>query len=305
MNNSISHLSQATPTPDVDKTYVFLKKHLSSKRFKIGLSNSPSVQAGQLIEDVMISRSSSIQVAFPSRTRASDVERSLHKALGDYRFIFENTFRHGGDTEWFGMDGWNVAVELIKCIAIGRDEVSKLEGLLGDAYLDYSSSAVDSLQGFENDHNSKVFENLRRMDNVASIFLSLGACCHRLQIKVSLEAVKMPCSSKQPMISYILKIASLRQTWSVAELCLRYKLLNIDLYKFHTYATRGIHTEVSLVKRIQALPVGVNLICMHLCSPAGLKSLPGGKGIHVRWKTILQNLAALTAEGCSNVYDGH
>ena len=305
MSNTTTHTSQASLPIENNKAYVYLMKHSRAKRFKIGLSNCPSVRAEQLIEDPMISRSQSIQVAFPSRKRASEVERSLHKALGDYRFIFESSCRHEGDTEWFAMDGWHVAVELIKRIPIGRDEVSKLESLLGDAYLDNSSSAVDSLQGFENDHNRKVFENLRRMDNVVSIFLSLSAWCHRLQIKISLEVVKLPCSSKQPMISYFLKITGLHQTWSVHELRLRYKLLNIDLYKFQTYATRGIHTEVSLVKRIQAVPVGVDLICLHLCSPAGLKSLPGGKDIHGRWKTILQNLAALTAEGRSNVYDGH
>lgn len=53
------------------------------------------------------------------------------------------------------MDGGHVAVELIKRIPIGRDEVSKLESLLSDSYLNHSSSAVDSLQGFENVHNTQ------------------------------------------------------------------------------------------------------------------------------------------------------
>lgn len=304
MNNSVTHLGQATPTPDADKTYVYLMKHLSAKRFKIGLSNSPSVRAGQLIEDSMICRSSSIQVAFPTRKRAGEVERSLHKALGDYRHSFNKSYRHDGDTEWFGIDGWQVAIELIKRMPIGRDEVSKLECLTGVAYLDHASSATDSLKDFENDLNRKVFENLRRMENVALTFSVLRYWCRQWQIKVSLEAVKMPRRSKRPMSFYILKIWGLHQTWSVAEMRLRYKLLDIDLYKFKTHASRGIHTEVSLVQHIEAVPPGVDLICMHLCSEVGLKRLPGGEGIHVLWQTILQNFKALTAGAELNVSEG-
>ncbi|MDO8651677.1 MAG: GIY-YIG nuclease family protein [Undibacterium sp.] len=297
-------MGASMPQLDVDKNYVYLMKHNSADRFKIGLSNCPTARAGQLVEDRMISRTHSIQVAFPSRKRASEVERSLHKALGDYRFIFDNSCRHDGDTEWFGMDGWHVAIELIKRIPIGRDEVSKLESLLGVAYLDHASSAADSLKGFENDLNQKVFENLRRMDNVVNIFRELIYWCSRWQIKVSVETVKMPCKSKQATSLCILKITGLRQTWAVAELRLRYKLLNIDLYKFKTHATRGIHTEVSLVQHIEAVPLGTDLICMHLCSPVALKRLPGGEGIHVRWQMILHYLSALSAEASSSVYDG-
>lgn len=63
--STTTYTGQATPSRENNKAYVYLMKHRLANRFKIGLSNCPSVRAEQLIEDPMISRTQSIQVAFP------------------------------------------------------------------------------------------------------------------------------------------------------------------------------------------------------------------------------------------------
>ncbi len=91
--------------------YVYLAVHSAGQRFKIGLSNDPIRRFESLPEAEDIDLETTVARRMPTRARASEVERALHRALAPYSLELD----HQGDgyTEWFRLDAFATAVAII------------------------------------------------------------------------------------------------------------------------------------------------------------------------------------------------
>ena len=91
--------------------YVYLAVHQAGQRFKIGLSIDPLSRFQQLPEAGHIDLTVTLVRRLPTKARASQVERSLHRALDPCRL----TVAHVGTgyTEWFSMEAFQRASVLI------------------------------------------------------------------------------------------------------------------------------------------------------------------------------------------------
>lgn len=99
--------------------FVYLAVHRAGQRFKIGLSNDPLQRFARLPEAHDIDLETSVARRMPTRARASEVERSLHRALAPFRLSLKE--RADGYTEWFSLDAFSRAVAII-------DAMPDLEG---------------------------------------------------------------------------------------------------------------------------------------------------------------------------------
>lgn len=111
----------------VQATAVYLLVRRDRRAFKVGWAHRPAARARALPEyprelDLLASR----EIWLPSRQRAEQVERSLHKTLAP----FHRPARHGGTgcQEWFDIAGHATALRLLEQMPLdaGRGEVSRL-----------------------------------------------------------------------------------------------------------------------------------------------------------------------------------
>lgn len=91
--------------------YVYLAVHKAGQRFKIGLSNDPLRRFADLPEADDIDLETTLARRMPSRARASEVERSLHRALAPFRLRIAQ--QGDGYTEWFLLDAFARAVAIV------------------------------------------------------------------------------------------------------------------------------------------------------------------------------------------------
>ena len=91
--------------------FVYLAVHSAGQRFKIGLSNDPLRRFASLPEAEDIDLETTVARRMPTRARASQVERSLHRALEPYSL--ELAHQGDGYTEWFRLDAFATAVAIV------------------------------------------------------------------------------------------------------------------------------------------------------------------------------------------------
>ena len=108
--------------------YVYLAVHRAGQRFKIGLSIDPLSRFQQLPEAGDIDLTVTLVRRLPSKARALQVERSLHRALDPHRLLLEQ--RGDGYTEWFRMEAFQRAGVMIDAMP---DAVPPAEALARQA----------------------------------------------------------------------------------------------------------------------------------------------------------------------------
>ncbi len=91
--------------------FVYLAVHSAGQRFKIGLSNDPLRRFAALPEAQDIDLETTVARRMPTRERASQVERSLHRALAP--FSLELAHQGDGCTEWFRLDAFATAAAIV------------------------------------------------------------------------------------------------------------------------------------------------------------------------------------------------
>ena len=97
-------------------TQVYLLVHQYGRRFKIGISGNVHARSRVLPEASGIDLTRSLAVTLPSRQRARQVERALHKALAPMGITFD--VKHDGFTEWFDMAALPAAIRLLRAIPV-------------------------------------------------------------------------------------------------------------------------------------------------------------------------------------------
>lgn len=110
--------------------YAYLAVHRAGQRFKIGLSIDPLSRFQQLPEAGDIDLTVTLVRRLPSKARALQVERSLHRALDPHRLLLEQ--RGDGYTEWFRMEAFQRAGVMIDAMPGAVPPAEALTRQVGD-----------------------------------------------------------------------------------------------------------------------------------------------------------------------------
>ena len=229
--------------------YVYLAVHSGGQRFKIGLSSDPLRRFAALPEAEDIDLETTVARRMPTRARASQVERSLHRALDPYSL----ELAHPGDgyTEWFRLDAFATAVAIIDAMP---DPTAPAQAI-GTPARGYRKSAALAAAEY----------NVARAMDTAVLW------------REARRMVGLSIVEGRGRVSLIVK--DFRATASNAGSGLRARLLGLkDDYALRPARTpRGVHATPSLVRFISFDGPQASDLRIDLQDWATLRRLPGGE----------------------------
>jgi len=229
--------------------FVYLAVHSAGQRFKIGLSNDPLRRFASLPEAEDIDLETTVARRMPTRARASQVERSLHRALESYSL--ELAHQGDGYTEWFRLDAFATAVAIV------------------DAMPD--PTAPSQALGISAKGVRKKALLIAAEHNVAR------AMDATVLWREARRNVGLSITERRGRVSLIVK--DFQATASNAGCGLRARLLGLkDDYALRAARTsRGVHAPPSLVRFITFDGPQANDLRIDLQDWATLRRLPGGE----------------------------
>lgn len=163
---------------------VYILVHAKEQRMKIGMSDAPLIRLSQLPEAGQIDRARSLQVELPNRQRASEVESSLHKALGDQRleltwthstdqYDFRAGARWDGATEWFQLRGLSSVIKILRVLpGISEKDGTRLQTLDSKPYL--LDPGYETLTHAEWLRHDAARYNLNRIERICDIIAQIN-----------------------------------------------------------------------------------------------------------------------------------
>lgn len=283
-----------------EETYVYLLMQKMGAYFKIGISNDPQRRADEIEVVVGLDRALSVMVLYPSRRRALKVERSMHGALNDFRISLDcfssNVIGH---TEWFRIEGWDLAVNLIKRIPTHKNAHAKLLGLGGDVLTDMEALTENHYRAMRTELDEVIHSNMRNFNRLSAAFFKVASCVLKGELQIEKSNMKIApqaldvkgCANKVTKFSVLqIKIKGLHRRWDAEELRLRFALMDTSLYQLRTYSKRPGKATVSLLKRIEKLNVAGDELVLQVFDGPWLKKLPAGGDLYERWVYLLSYL---------------
>jgi Meiotically up-regulated gene 113 len=275
---------------------VYLLVHQHDRRFKIGRSQAPVWRAQNLPEAPFIDWHNSLQVTFPNQSRASQIERMLHKALADFRLDLTLSHRApwDGSTEWFAQSAFRHAINLLRVTPTAGDLSSLAQLLpLNQASVASSGASNDTAELrvlAPDDATTTLLAIQERQDNAAAYNLQqIGIVVELLTVlDWSLRIELHPCQTQPTPRPTIVRIHGLRDDWSEAIMQARFSVLDSERWALHTgYA----------VPKLQVVPL-VRLMRYSTTSPQALElvvndlkvigRLPGGQDVVAQWTALCQ-----------------
>ncbi len=266
------------PTP----CYVYLLLHKANERFKAGLSQAPKVRAAMLPDATCIALDRSIQVEFASPTRASEVERMLHKALAGFRMqvVGADGQAWDGGTEWFAMPGLRHAINLLRVTPLAGDgfEMAQLQTLEGEPYLDVSiperMTTAQQRRQLAADHN------LQRLSMIAGVLHTLN----RLLTVEFREADPVLGTSARVCLH------GFKDAWNPMLLKARFTLVSSALWVLHTGLADINRRTVPLVKLMQYSNDTPGMMELVVNDLSLIRNLPAGERVVRLWMGVMAEL---------------
>jgi len=214
--------------------FVYILVHATEQRMKIGMSDTPKIRLNQLPEAGQIDRARSLQLELPNRQRASQVESSLHKALGEQRLELTWTHAAGlnglsagprwdGATEWFHLRGLSSAIEILHALPGLSDEGSlQLQTLDGKPY--WLEPGYETLTHAEWLRHDACRYNLNRIERICDVLTQINRC---LKLRWRYSTVSSTHSG-------ILRIQGFKRWWDPENLPPRMLVLTNELWALKT-----------------------------------------------------------------------
>ncbi|GEM_PF-4982056 len=249
----------AAEDPELRPVHVYLFVHAHEQRFKIGVSVDPEQRRAALQERDHICPTRSRLVSLPSRERAYQVERALHKALAPSRC---HDRPHSGGTEWFDLDALPLATRLLQ----GMPRGPALGAGLNVVPL-HLATGQDALAGVER----LALRNACRAEAVAELWL---------QVRDTL-ALSVFVGEQRDSTPTQLVLRGFRHAWDEPMAGLRHRIVNLETYQLEGQVLPGARprpwTRVkSLVRRIDYLKEQPDDLVLELESLRSMARWPGG-----------------------------
>ena len=301
---------------------VYLLVHAHDQRFKIGLSKDPWTRGQNLPEGAFINWERSLQVVLGSQTRASEVERMLHKALAGFRLNFKPLHQTlwDGSTEWFNQSAFCHAVNLLKVTPTGGPQ-SELSELLpvhrqsihrnlctvatGSFFKDSKvvTNAVCLASQSSHHVSPRVPAEEQTLVPPAAIQRWERAAQHNLkQIAEIVEAVSVlawnfkvvfaPLQQGPSFVPAMVCVHGLRKDLSQEAFRARCKITCSDLWAFHSAGRMESRRIVPLVKLMRYPDATPDVLTLELNDLSLIKALPQGRQVVSKWLELWETLTS-------------
>ena len=274
---------------------VYLLVHQHDRRFKIGLSQAPLARAQHLPEAPCIDWRSSLQVVFPNQSRASQIERMLHKALAGFRLDLAALHRASwdGSTEWFAQSGFRHAINLLQVTPTAGDlsslarmlplDQDKLAGRGRGTWQEGQILNVrkDALTLIQERYQQAAEHNRTQLAVIAEM-LTVLSWSLRIEVQKSQE--------RPTPLPSIVRIHGLKDDWSDAMMKARFEVLDSERWALHTgdaVPKPQVTPLVRLIRYSSTTPQALELVVNDL---KVIGRLPGGYDVVAQWKALCQRL---------------
>lgn len=268
--------------------FVYLLVHLQDSRFKIGVSRAPEYRLQLLPDAEAIDQDQSLKAELPSSRRANQVESMLHKALSGFRTRIQREpgGSQDGDTEWFHLEGFAKACELLSLVPIGANAA-----VPDIRYLDgrpWSSQAYRWHLPFtpaQKRWQDAGDFNVQRMRLIYSYLVALELRCH-IVWKPAVSAHVDALGRDVPARPAMLVIRNLKNCWDPWALSARFEVVSSALWQFQTgrkSVGQSTHSLASLIRYTPQSPADLEVVLGGL---GRLGDLPAGDRLEQLWHQI-------------------
>lgn len=256
---------------------VYLLVHAHEPRFKIGLSISPLTRLMSLPEARSIDRKESLMLELPSQRSAYRVEKTLHRALEDFRvrvFDAQGGVWPGG-TEWFELDAFMHAVDLLRHMPKGKtQETLQLMCLDRSAVEDDFFCWKTAVSERDLRREAAARQNVMQIRKVQQLIKTLE--CHRFCVWRPARAPSTDALGRTlPAQSERLVIKGLSELWEPSAYGARVDILVSDTWMFQTGKGRKEGERRSMVSLIRFSPDRPKDLELHLIDRQTIQQWPG------------------------------
>jgi T5orf172 domain len=274
---------------------VYLLVHQHDRRFKIGLSQTPLIRVQHLPEAPCIDWRSSLQVVFPSQSRASQIERMLHKALADFRLDLAAVYRASwdGSTEWFAQSGFRHAINLLRVTPTAGDlsSLARMQPLDQALHPDRGNSKWQEAEHLNDSKDPFTLIQERHQQAVEHNRQQLAVIAEMLTVLSWSLRIDVQKSEERPTpLPAIVRIHGLKDDWSEAMMKARFEVLDSERWALHTGDAAPkpqVTPLVRLIRYSSTAPRALELVVNDL---KVIGRLPGGHDVVAQWKALCQRL---------------
>lgn len=268
--------------------FVYLLVHLQDARFKIGVSRAPEYRLQLLPDAEAIDQDHSLKAELPSSRRANQVESMLHKALNGFRTIIQRQpgDSQDGDTEWFHLEGFAKACELLSLVPIGANAaVPDIRYLDGRPWSGQSQRWHLPFTPAQKRWQDAGDLNVQRMRLIHSHLVALELRCHivwKPAVSAHVDALGRNVAARPP----VLVIRNLKNCWDPWALKARFEVTSSALWQLQTglkSVGQATHSLASLIRYSTQNPADLEI---ELGGLSRLGALPAGHRMKQLWHQI-------------------
>lgn len=269
--------------------HVYLLVHRYEPRFKIGISVEPAVRLTALPEAHQIDEVQSLTLCLPSQHRALRIEKIMHKALDDFRVLVRSSLGLSwpGGTEWFHLDGFLHAVDLLQRMPRGRtQETLRLQRLDGGEVDE--SLCIWKTQGDERRlrKDTAARENVLQMRQIRTCFQAIAPYCS-WSWRPATGAGTDALGRATPTQAERVVIRGLADLWEPEALGARYALGFSKTWMFKTGKGRQGEDRRSMVSLIRFSAEQPKDLELHLIERQSMQAWPGAALMLRIWEEIM------------------
>lgn len=281
--------SDVASAEDRRPCHVYLLVHRYEARFKIGISVQPAIRLTALPEARQIDEEQSLTLCLPSQHRALRIEKILHKALDDFRLLVSSSLGVAwpGGTEWFHLDGFLHAVDLLQRLPRGRtQETLRLQRLDGGEVDE--SLCIWNTKGNERRLRKETAarENVIRMRQIRTHFQAIAPHCHwswRPATKTGVDTLGRATPAQPERVV----IHGLADLWEPGAIGPRYALGLSETWMFQTGKGREKGERRSMVSLIRFSAEQPKDLELHLIDRQSIQAWPGAAVMLRIWEEVL------------------
>lgn len=269
-------------------SFVYLLLHLQGARFKIGISRDPEYRLLLLPDAATIDQEHSLKAELPSEQRAYQVETMLHKALSGYRVSItrEPDANQNGDTEWFHLDGFAKACELLSLVPLdGNAAVPNISYLDGRPWSVQSVRWKPPITTAQKRWQDAGDFNVQRMRQIHAHLVALELKCRIAWIPAVSSGVKV-LGRSLPASPAVLVIRGLKDCWDPWALNARFAVVSSDLWLLQTGRKAVGMSTHSLASQIRYSPLRPSDLEIELAGLPSMSKLPAGQQLEQIWQQV-------------------
>ena len=272
--------------------YVYLLVHRDEPRFKIGISKSPFSRMKGLPEHACIAPENSFEAELPSRIRANQVEKALHRLLSGLRLhvVDDDARPSNGNTEWFEIQGLSLAINILQNTPSNNEDGGAIVLRRLDPCTAESSSQASASEARARKQFDAAQANISRMNEINTILRRLNdeitITWRKAERGSNLDAsVRSPTlrSAAAYVHGEMVCLHGLGDLWEPETLAFRYSLTDSSLWMFQTGKQGKAPNQISWLRKIQFDLHQKASLLLFVQDRAELRKLAGGEALIRLW----------------------